>query len=56
MLQSKVSTAARAFRDEDYAQAMTLYKELGEQLGHQFFAANLAGNYETSPFVRRYAV
>lgn len=42
MLQSKVSTAARAFRDEDYAQAMTLYKELGEQLGHQFFAANLA--------------
>lgn len=42
MLQSKVSSAARAFRDEDYAKAMTLYKELGEQLGHQFFAANLA--------------
>ncbi|QXR35677.1 glycosyltransferase [Alcaligenes aquatilis] len=42
MLQSKVSNAARAFRDGDYAQAMTLYKELGEQLGHQFFAANLA--------------
>lgn len=42
MLQSKVSSAARAFRDGDYAQAMTLYKELGEQLGHQFFAANLA--------------
>lgn len=42
MLQSKVSSAARAFRDGDYAQAMALYKELGEQLGHQFFAANLA--------------
>ncbi|WP_368934345.1 glycosyltransferase family protein [Alcaligenes faecalis] len=42
MLQSKVSSAARAFRDGNYAQAMTLYKELGELLGHQFFAANLA--------------
>ncbi|MGG5144117.1 CgeB family protein, partial [Alcaligenes ammonioxydans] len=42
MLQSKVSSAARAFRDGEFAQAMVLYKELGEQLGHQFFAANLA--------------
>ncbi|HCA17888.1 MAG TPA: methyltransferase type 12 [Alcaligenes faecalis] len=42
MLQSKVSSAARAFRDGDYAQAIALYKELGERLGHQFFAANLA--------------
>lgn len=42
MLQSKVSSAARAFRDGEFAQAMALYKELGEQLGHQFFAANLA--------------
>ncbi len=42
MLQSKVSCAARAFRDGEFAQAMVLYKELGEQLGHQFFAANLA--------------
>ncbi|RSE64898.1 glycosyltransferase [Alcaligenes faecalis] len=42
MLQSKVSSAAQAFRDGDYARAMAIYKELGEQLGHQFFAANLA--------------
>lgn len=42
MLQTKVSCAAQAFREGDYARAMEIYNELAELLGRKYFAANLA--------------
>ena len=42
MLQTKVSCAAQAFREGDYARAMEIYNELAELLGREYFAANLA--------------
>lgn len=42
MLQTKVSCAAQAFREGDYARAMVIYSELGELLGREYFAANIA--------------
>ncbi|MGE8548994.1 MAG: glycosyltransferase family protein [Alcaligenes sp.] len=42
MLQTKVSCAAQAFREGEYARAMEIYNELAELLGREYFAANLA--------------
>ncbi|MFA1604569.1 glycosyltransferase [Alcaligenes faecalis] len=41
MLRTKVSSAAQAFREGDYASAMVIYQELGERLGREYFAANI---------------
>lgn len=41
MLQSKVSRAAQAFRDGDYALALKIYSELSRSVGRKYFAANM---------------
>ncbi|MHB9705749.1 glycosyltransferase family protein [Alcaligenes aquatilis] len=41
MLQSKVSSAAQAFRNGDYALAMEIYSELSRVVGRKYFAANV---------------
>ncbi|HCT9232968.1 TPA: glycosyltransferase [Escherichia coli] len=42
MSQSRVKRAAQAFRDGDYATAISIYRELSKLLGSQYFATNIA--------------